>query len=135
LGQDDDAPPGIPGVLIPEDVAATLGRTGVMPAVVLNRDLFFFVGKVRVLDPTAGLIEHREVDCGFGQDMPNQEQSEFGLFGGVRVGAYQGPGLHSPPVARPALLPGEERVQLMDRGQWISPPQQEVPGDHQVIEA
>ena len=44
MGQYDDAPPGIPGVLIPEDVAATLGRTGVMPAVVLNRDLFLLVG-------------------------------------------------------------------------------------------
>src|SRR6476619_3876342 len=51
LGQHDDAPPGIPGVLIPEDVAATLGRTGMMPAVVLDRDLFLLVGEIRVLDP------------------------------------------------------------------------------------
>ena len=110
MGQDDDAPPGIPCVLIAEDVAATLGRTGMMRAVVLDRDLFALVGEVRVLDPAAGLVEHGDVDGGLRQAMANQKQPEFGLFGGVRVGAYQGAGTHGTPVARPALLPGEECV-------------------------
>ena len=67
--------------------------------------------------------------------MAGQEQPELGLFGGVRVGAYQGPGTDGAPVASPAPFSGEEGVQGIHRRQWVPPAQQKVAGDHQIIEA
>ena len=52
-----------------------------MPAVVLDRNLVPIVGQVRVLDPTAGLVENRDIDSGFRQTVADQEKPEFGLLG------------------------------------------------------
>lgn len=105
-----------------------------MAAVVLDRDLFPFIRHVRVLDPAAGLVEHGDVDSRFGQPVADQEQPEFGFFGGIRAGTDQGAGPHGAPVARSPSLSFEISVKVSERDQGIPALEQEVAGNHQIIE-
>jgi len=75
-----------------------------------------------------------DVDPRFGQPVADQEQPEFGFLGGIRAGTDEGAGPHGAPVARRASLSFEISVKVSERGQGIPPLEQEVAGNHQIVE-